>query len=173
MQQYAQPRPWVLLKEGGGNTYVSSAMPQKRNPGILNSCRTDASTLLGMSVEAMFRSHNIPAGMADGRLNGARDIMPQATKVLSGMDRILNNLVIHPDRSLEELNLDWTCSQEIADELMKNHGIPFREGHHFASEIVTYARAHDITPRDFRYETAKKCIGRWQKRTRTCQPHSL
>lgn len=156
MQQYAQPRPWVLLKEEGGNTYVSSAMPQKRNPGILNSCRTDASTLLGMSVEAMFRSHNIPAGMADGRLNGTRDIMPQATKVLSGMDRILNNLVIHPDRSLEELNLDWTCSQEIADELMKNHGIPFREGHHFASEIVTYARAHDITPRDFRYETAKE-----------------
>ncbi|WP_418239310.1 lyase family protein [Dialister hominis] len=110
MQQYAQPRPWILLKEGGGNTYVSSAMPQKRNPGILNSCRTDASTLLGMSVEAAFRSHNIPAGMADGRLSGRMDIVPQATKVLSEFDRILNNLVIHPDRSLEELNLDWTCS---------------------------------------------------------------
>lgn len=38
---------------------------------------------------------------------------------------------------------------------MKNHGIPFRMGHHFASEIVTYARAHDITPRDFTYEDAK------------------
>lgn len=155
MQQYAQPRPWIILKEGGGNTYVSSAMPQKRNPGLLNSCRTDASTLLGMSVEAMFRSHNIPAGMADGRLSGARDIMPQASKVLTSMDKILNNLVIDPARSLEELNLDWTCSQEIADELMKNHGIPFRMGHHFASEIVTYARAHDITPRDFTYEDAK------------------
>lgn len=155
MQQYAQPRPWIILKEGGGNTYVSSAMPQKRNPGLLNSCRTDASTLLGMSVEAMFRSHNIPAGMADGRLSGARDMMPQASKVLTSMDKILNNLVIDPDRSLEELNLDWTCSQEIADELMKNHGIPFRMGHHFASEIVTYARAHDITPRDFTYEDAK------------------
>ena len=155
MQQYAQPRPWIILKEGGGNTYVSSAMPQKRNPGLLNSCRTDASTLLGMSVEAMFRSHNIPAGMADGRLSGTRDIMPQASKVLTSMDKILNNLVIDPARSLEELNLDWTCSQEIADELMKNHGIPFRMGHHFASEIVTYARAHDITPRDFTYEDAK------------------
>lgn len=155
MQQYAQPRPWIILKEGGGNTYVSSAMPQKRNPGLLNSCRTDASTLLGMSVEAMFRSHNIPAGMADGRLSGARDIMPQASKVLTSMDKILNNLVIDPARSLEELNLDWTCSQEIADELMKNHGIPFRMGHHFASEIVTYARAHDITPRDFTHENAK------------------
>lgn len=115
----------------------------------------NASTLLGMSVEAMFRSHNIPAGMADGRLNGARDIMPEASKVLTSMDKILNNLVIDPARSLEELNLDWTCSQEIADELMKNHGIPFRMGHHFASEIVTYARAHHITPRDFTYEDAK------------------
>lgn len=156
MQQYAQPRPWILLKEGNGNTYVSSAMPQKRNPGILNSCRTEASTLLGMSVEAAFRSHNIPAGMADGRLNGRRDLLPQATKVLNGMDRILNNLVISPARSLEELNLDWTCSQEIADELMKNYGIPFRTGHHFASEIVTYARAHQITPADFSYVDAKR-----------------
>lgn len=156
MQQYAQPRPWILLKEGNGNTYVSSAMPQKRNPGILNSCRTEASTLLGMSVEAAFRSHNIPAGMADGRLSGRRDLLPQATKVLNGMDRILNNLVISPARSLEELNLDWTCSQEIADELMKNYGIPFRTGHHFASEVVTYARAHQITPADFSYTDAKR-----------------
>lgn len=30
MTQYAQPRPWILLQEGGGNTYVSSAMPQKK-----------------------------------------------------------------------------------------------------------------------------------------------
>ena len=50
MQQYAQPRPWILLREGDGNTYVSSAMPQKRNPGILNKARTDCSTLLGTAV---------------------------------------------------------------------------------------------------------------------------
>lgn len=156
MQQYAQPRPWMVLKEGGGNTYVSSAMPQKRNPGILNSCRTDASDLLGMAVGAAFRSHNIPAGMADGRLSGRRDLVPQATKVVEALNHIINNLVIDPKRSLEELNLDWTCSQEIADVLMKKYNIPFRLGHHFASDIVTYARAHQIPPSDFSYDEARK-----------------
>ena len=38
---------------------------------------------------------------------------------------------------------------------MKKYGIPFRVGHHFASDVVTYARANNITPADFSYEDAK------------------
>ncbi|MBR1589632.1 MAG: hypothetical protein IJ657_00930 [Acidaminococcaceae bacterium] len=83
MQQYAQPRPWILLQEGNGNTYVSSAMPQKRNPGILNRCRTDSSTLLGLAVGEAFRAHNIPAGMADGRIRGTDNIVKKTTSVIN------------------------------------------------------------------------------------------
>ncbi|MBR1589633.1 MAG: hypothetical protein IJ657_00935 [Acidaminococcaceae bacterium] len=54
------------------------------------------------------------------------------------------------------MNLDWTCSQEIADVMMRKHNIPFRSGHHFASEIVTFARARNITPTDFTYEQAQE-----------------
>lgn len=147
MQQYAQPRPWILLREGDGNTYVSSAMPQKRNPGILNKARTDCSTLLGTAVGGVFRAHNIPAGMADGRLRGTDGITRQTISVVKQFNKILNALEVNPERALEELNLDWTCSQEIADELMRKYEVPFRTGHHFASEIVTYARAHNIPPR--------------------------
>ena len=156
MQQYAQPRPWILLQEGNGNTYVSSAMPQKRNPGILNRCRTDSSTLLGLAVGEAFRAHNIPAGMADGRIRGTDSIVKKTTSVVNQMDRILKALDIRPERALEELNLDWTCSQEIADVMMRKHNIPFRSGHHFASEIVTYARARNITPVDFTYDQARE-----------------
>ncbi|MBQ9284077.1 MAG: hypothetical protein IJ216_03405 [Acidaminococcaceae bacterium] len=156
MQQYAQPRPWILLQEGNGNTYVSSAMPQKRNPGILNRCRTDSSTLLGLAVGEAFRAHNIPAGMADGRIRGTDSIVKKTTSVINQLNRILKALDIRPERALEELNLDWTCSQEIADVMMRKHNIPFRSGHHFASEIVTFARARNITPTDFTYEQAQE-----------------
>ncbi len=155
MQQYAQPRPWILLQEGNGNTYVSSAMPQKRNPGILNSCRTKCGTVLGMATGAAFRAHNIPAGMADGRLRGSDPTLKEITKIIKDFDHILQVLDIRPERALEELNLDWTCSQEIADVLMRKYKMPFRTGHHFASEVVSYARAHNIAPSDFSYEQAK------------------
>lgn len=156
MQQYAQPRPWILLEEGNGNTYVSSAMPQKRNPGILNSCRTQCGTILGLATGAAFRAHNIPAGMADGRLRGTDEMLKNTRAAVLLFDRILKALKINPDRALEELNLDWTCSQEIADVLMSKYNLPFRTGHHFASEIVTYARNNNITPNDFSYADAQK-----------------
>ncbi len=156
MQQYAQPRPWIILKEGGDNTYASSAMPQKRNPGILNSARTTASDILGQATAAMFRSHNIPPGMADARSRKPGAMVKDTTALVRQFDRILKALVIDPERSLEELNLDWTCSQEIADVLMRKYNIPFRTGHHFASEIVTYARANNIPPSQFTYESAKE-----------------
>jgi len=39
--QYHQTRPWLLLDEG--STYSSTAMPQKRNPGIIMRARSAAS----------------------------------------------------------------------------------------------------------------------------------
>lgn len=63
--QYAQPRPWILLQEGGDNTYVSSAMPQKRNPGLMIGVREAASNVIGEAQGSVFRAHNIIPGMID------------------------------------------------------------------------------------------------------------
>ena len=157
MTQYAQARPWILLQEGGGNTYVSSAMPQKRNPGLLNSTRRDASTAFTLGLGAAIQAHNIPPGMSDPKEVRANSAMVQsATNLLASLDKILTALVIDPDRALEELNSDWTASQELADVLMRKYRLPFRVGHHFASEVVEYAKARDIKPLAFPYVEARR-----------------
>ena len=157
MQQYAQPRPWILLREGDGNTYVSSAMPQKRNPGLLINTRADASRVIALGFGRLIQAHNIPPGMSDAKGIGDNvGVIVAATRMLESFDRVLNALVINPERALEELNLDWTASQEVADVLMREHRLPFRVGHHVASEIVGFARAHGIAPSDFPYAEAQR-----------------
>ena len=160
MGQYGQSRPWILLQEGGGNTYVSSAMPQKRNPGLLNDTRAEASRVVTAGVGRAIEAHNIPPGMADAK--SVRDnaaMLAGATRMLGMWNRVLGALVISPERALEELNSDWTASQEIADVLMRKYKLPFRVGHHFASEIVDYAKANDIRPTDFPYAEARRIYG--------------
>lgn len=157
MTQYAQPRPWILLAEGDGNTYVSSAMPQKRNPGLLNSTRSQASSVITSGIGRVIQAHNIPPGMSD--VKSVRDnaaVITGTIAMLDGWDRILNGLVIDPARALEELNSDWTASQEVADVLMRTYKLPFRVGHHFASEVVDYAKANTIRPTDFPYAEAQR-----------------
>jgi argininosuccinate lyase len=157
MTQYAQARPWILLEEGGSNTYVSSAMPQKRNPGLLNTTRRDASTAVSLAMGVVIQAHNITPGMGDPKEVKANSAMiNSAITFLNGWDRILNSLVISPERALEELNGDWTASQELADVLMRKYKLPFRVGHHFASEVVEFAKAKDIKPLDFPYADAKR-----------------
>ncbi len=155
LTQYAQPRPWILLQEGGEFTYVSSAMPQKRNPGILNTTRRNASTVIADAHGVVLRAHNVPPGMFDAKDVGENSAMlAGAADVMKDFDRILKGLQVSPERALEELNSDWTTSQELADLLMRKYDVPFRVGHHFASEIVGYARSKGIKPLDFPYAEA-------------------
>lgn len=152
MVQYAQPRPWMILGEGDDTTYVSSAMPQKRNPGLMNNTRTLASQVAAGAVEAAFLMHNLVPGMQDAKNVASRRAVSEKTLALmAGMMKILKALKVSPDRALEELNSDWTATQEVADELMRRYHVPFRVGHHAASAMVTYARANNLTPLTFPY----------------------
>lgn len=148
MVQYAQPHPWILVSA----TYASSAMPQKRNPGSLIDVRRDANGVLGSLQSIILRAHNLTPGMYDVKdieLNG--ELLRDAGTVAAEFARVLGLLKVDAKRALAELNLDWTASQELADILMRRFGIPFRLGHHVASQMVTVARAGNLTPLTFPY----------------------
>ncbi len=151
--QYHQTRPWLLLSEG--STYTSSAMPQKRNPGVIMRAREEASNVVGLAQTVTLRAHNVTTGMTDYKSPWAQiGLFPHAVKMVSDVDVVMDALTINPKRSLEELEDDWTTSMELAETLQMEHHIPFRVGHSFASSIVTYARANGLRPKDFPYAKA-------------------
>jgi argininosuccinate lyase len=113
--------------------------------------------LLDRALGVVLQAHNLTPGMPDPKdVKADRAMVESAITVLRDWDRVLNALVINPARALEELNGDWTASQELADLLMRKYRLPFRIGYHFASEVVEYAKANDIKPLDFPYPEARR-----------------
>jgi len=154
-EQYHQVRPWLLLAPG--KTYSSSAMPQKANPGVIQNARAKASDVVGAAQMVTLRAHNVSPGMTDYKNAwspaGAKTFV-QAVDMMKQFADVLDALRIDPKRSLEELDAEWTTSMELAETLQRAHQIPFRVGHHFASEIVVYARANELKPKEFPYAQA-------------------
>ena len=153
--QYHQTRPWLLLAPG--RTYTSSAMPQKANPGVIQNTRGpgDRRRQLGAGGDAARPQRD--AG--NDRLQVHRDERRRAHLRARHADAarsadVLASLRVDRARALEELESDWTTSMELAETLQREQRIPFRVGHHFASEVVVYAREHDLRPKAFPYAEA-------------------
>ena len=159
MTQYAQVKPWIRL--GGTNgVYRSSAMPQKRNPGLVNDCRRDAGTVIGEAQGVLLRTQNLAYGMPDVRdCRLMQALTDDACVTLRTFAGIVKTLSVDHERALTELNADWTCTQEIADRLVRLGHVDFRSGHRFASRLVTWARETGVTPVTITYADAEKL---WQ-----------
>lgn len=153
--QYHQTRPWLLLVPG--KTYTSSAMPQKANPGVIQNTRALASDVVSSVQAVVMRAHNVTPGMTDYKYtwssDGARTFVLGIQMMRDAAD-VVTSLRVDAKRALEELDSDWTTSMELAEALQRQHKIPFRVGHHFASEVVLHARQHALLPKTFPYAEA-------------------
>ena len=145
--QYHDPAPWLLLDRS--LTGISSIMPQKRNPGVLARLRRLASTVIGDAQTVFLAAHNTSTGMADYR-DAARllETAAEAAEMYRLYADVVNGLRVDPVRSLAEVDADYATMTEVADTLLRHAGVPFRAGHHYASEITEYGRARGKRPKD-------------------------
>ena len=110
---------------------------------------------MGLAQTVVFRAHNVTTGMVDYKTPWSEiGFFPQAVEMMRGMNGIMDALTINPKRALEELEDDWTTSVELAETLQRQHQVPFRVGHAFASSIVSFARANGMKPKDSPYAKA-------------------
>jgi argininosuccinate lyase len=158
--QYAQTEPWILLTEGA-ETGISSIMPQKRNPAGLVRLRAEASNLIGEATAFTFIAHNVAAGMSDYKDFGNPKDYPNA--VLRDMaalfahgDAVIRTMRFRPERALDEVNSDYATTTELADVLQREADVPFRIGHHFASELVNYGRGHRLRASQIPFAEAQR-----------------
>lgn len=160
--QYAQPQPWLMMAQGA-LTGVSSIMPQKRNPSGLVLLRTLASRVLGDAHTFMITAHNVAAGMSDYKtfidpVQGEQpnNVIRALADLLTRFAAVAASLQFDEARALKEVEADYSTMTELADTLQRVADVPFRVGHHFASELVNYGRGNGLKPADIPYAEAQR-----------------
>lgn len=153
--QYHQTRPWIMIQEGR-LTGTSSIMPQKRNPYGLNTLRLQASEILGGAMTYQIEAHNVSPGMPDYKRDQPEKTLELTVSSFNRLADLLDNLIIDKDRALEEVDADYSTTTELADILQRDSDVPFRVGHHFASDLVTYGRTNKMKPSDIPFDEVQK-----------------
>ncbi|MDY7546262.1 argininosuccinate lyase [Glaciimonas sp. Cout2] len=153
--QYHQPYPWIMIQEGR-LTGTSSIMPQKRNPYALNILRLQASDIVGGSMTFQLEAHNVTPGMPDYKRDQVEKTLDMTTDAFIKLADLMDNLIIDKKRSLQEVDEDYSTTTELADILQRDSDIPFRVGHHFASDLVTYGRTNKLKPTDIPFDIVQQ-----------------
>ena len=144
--QYHTPLPWLMLGDTE-QTDVSSIMPQKENPRALDRIRTHATAVLGEAHTVALNAHNTNTGMNDYRpVDPTLDVADHAVAMYGAYEAVVSRLRVDAQRALDEINSDYSTMTEVADVLLRHAGVPFREGHHYASELTRYGRANGKRP---------------------------
>jgi argininosuccinate lyase len=155
--QFYLAQPWLILEPGSMLTGVSSMMPQKRNPRVLELLREHASIIVGSAQSMLLLAHNTTSGMTDVR-ETVTTVVPlgQAHELLFLCARTVEAAVIDPQRSLAEVNCEYSAMTNLAEYLVLAAGVPFREAHEFASRLTDFGRLHHLTPPQIAFADASR-----------------
>ena len=120
----------------------SSIMPQKRNPDAAELVRGHSGRITGALVSLMVTMKGLPLGyskdMQDDKepLFEARDLLILSLEALAGM---LSTLTFVPARMREAAAAGFSTATDLADWLVREANVPFREAHHITGRAVKLA----------------------------------
>ena len=120
----------------------SSIMPQKRNPDAAELVRGHSGRIVGALMALMVTMKGLPLAyskdMQDDKepVFGARDLLMLSLAALAGM---VETVEFVPERMREAAAADFSTATDLADWLVREAGVPFREAHHITGRAVKSA----------------------------------
>jgi argininosuccinate lyase len=123
-------------------TSGSSIMPQKKNPDGAELIRGKTGRITGALISLLTTMKGLTLtyskDMQEDKepLFDALESSKLTLKVMSGM---IDDMKINSDKMLAMASSDYSCATDLADWLVKNLKIPFRQSHHITGAIVKMA----------------------------------
>ena len=144
----------------------SSIMPQKKNPDTLEYLRGKT----GMSYGSLLSMLTILKGLP---LSYFKDLQDDKELVFNSFDilknsllifdEVLKGLIINKSEMLNAANVGYITATDLADNIVKNLNITFREAYKITSKIVNFAERTNLSFEELNLEQIKNIDKRLNK----------
>ena len=156
-----------FVEMGDEYSATSSIMPQKKNPVVAETIRAKCGSVIGDATaafaiaKALPNAYNLDLQEMTPHLWRALDDATSSVLLMAGM---LATVRLDAARLKEAMKEDMSTATELANELVRAYGVPFRQAHQIVGELVRLAIERDLgletTADESLGEVAKKVTGR-------------
>jgi len=123
-------------------TTGSSIMPQKRNPDAAELVRAKAGRIIGALTALLAVMKGLPLAyqkdMQEDK-EGTMDALGALSLCVAAMTGMVRDMTADTARMREAAGRGYATATDLADWLVQNLGMPFREAHHVTGRIVAAA----------------------------------
>jgi argininosuccinate lyase len=128
---------------------ISSIMPQKRNPVVLEHLRARLGRAIGYAQTIALQCHNIPYGdtqdIEDEILPATMAALSTSRECLELYTAVFKTLDLNTEHLARRAGEGFTTATELADTLVREAGLPFRTAHSIVAKMVQNAVAAGIS----------------------------
>ncbi len=145
----SQPFGFITLPDAWSTG--SSIMPQKRNPDAAELVRGHSGRIIGCLTALMITMKGLPLAyskdMQDDKppVFEAHDLIALSIAAMAGMIETLN---FRTDRMRALAESGFSTATDLADWLVREAGVPFREAHHITGRVVKHAEVQQCSLTD-------------------------
>ena len=145
----SQPYGFISLPDAWSTG--SSIMPQKRNPDAAELVRGHAGRIIGCMNSLMITMKGLPLAyskdMQDDKppVFEAYDLLALSIAAMTGM---VANVTFNTPRMRDVAGSGFSTATDLADWLVRECGMPFREAHHVTGSVVKSCEARGISLSD-------------------------
>ncbi|WP_282602000.1 argininosuccinate lyase [Paracoccus sp. PARArs4] len=133
----------------------SSIMPQKRNPDAAELIRAKIGRILGGTVALFTVMKGLPLAYSKDMQEDKEQVFDAADNLLlslAAMSGMITDLTANRDRLEGAASAGFSTATDLADWLVRELGLPFRDAHHVTGSLVAMAETRGIDLPDLTLE---------------------
>jgi argininosuccinate lyase len=156
-------QPFGFVRMPDALSTGSSIMPQKKNPDAAELVRGHAGRIVGCLTALMVTMKGLPLAYSKDMQDDKPPVFEAASLLalsIAAMTGMIAEAEFRTARMREAAELGYATATDLADWLVREAGLPFREAHHVTGAVVRLAEEKGVALGDLQLADLQKIDGR-------------